>query len=707
MKYFLLLMEQIPKICLNMIVKNESKIITRMLDTVIEFIDHYVICDTGSTDNTIEVIENYFKDKNIQGKIVCKPFEDFGKTRSYALQQCENEPDSDYILLLDADMKLEFSSDFNNDNFKRNLTDDLYFILQGTDNFQWNNARIAKNNIGFCYKCPTHEYIDKDIDYSKKNLPKELIFIRDIGDGGCKDDKFERDIRLLEKGLIDDPDNCRYLFYLGNSFKDCGKPEKAIEYYKRRIHAGGWYQEIAMSYYYIGICYRDLNQIGEAINAWLEGFDNLPKRIEGLYEIILHYRNQGKNKIANYFYELACKHRNEVNPQEELFFKKEIYDILLDYEYSVICYYVTDDYSKVNNIYQELFNKSNLSDGKRDNMLSNFKFYAINLKNHSCEPIFDLTPLNNVGKNIKMKHNYEFHPSTPSICLHNNKLINVVRYVNYYIDSEGEYKAKDDSDQYIYCSNIITRNMCAIFKLQDNELKLEKEFEIKYNNKLDGFYGGTEDIRIMSDGTNIEFTGNKITQYEGYGDMSIHIENGRLNLEKEEINSCLLDKENKNRIEKNWVLFSKNNETYIIYQWYPLEIYKLDNLNASSVFNQDLQYENVSLQYTIDTPNFLKDVRGSTNGVEIDNEIWFITHVVSYETNRYYYHMFIVLDKNTLKVKRISKMFTFDGSRVEYTLGFCYFKKEEKFLIGYSKKDANHNYYFVSKNTIEELMTNY
>ena len=62
-----------------MIIKNESKIITRMLDTVIDFIDHYVICDTGSTDNTIEVLENYFKDKNIQGKIVCKPFEDFGK----------------------------------------------------------------------------------------------------------------------------------------------------------------------------------------------------------------------------------------------------------------------------------------------------------------------------------------------------------------------------------------------------------------------------------------------------------------------------------------------------------------------------------------------------------------------------------------------------------------------------------------------------
>ena len=41
-----------------------------------------------------------------------------------------------------------------------------------------------------------------------------------------------------------------------------------------------------------------------------------------------------------------------------------------------------------------------------------------------------------------MQHAHEFHPSTPSLCLHDGKLINVVRYVNYYIDSKGHYQAK-------------------------------------------------------------------------------------------------------------------------------------------------------------------------------------------------------------------------------------------------------------------------
>ena len=57
--------QRMPRICLNMIVKNEEKIICRLLKSVLPLIDTYCICDTGSTDNTIEVIHEFCKQNGI------------------------------------------------------------------------------------------------------------------------------------------------------------------------------------------------------------------------------------------------------------------------------------------------------------------------------------------------------------------------------------------------------------------------------------------------------------------------------------------------------------------------------------------------------------------------------------------------------------------------------------------------------------------
>ena len=102
-----------PTICLNMIVKNESRIITRLLDSVISIIDTYCICDTGSTDDTISIITNYFDKHQITGIIINEPFKNFGYNRSFALNIAREKSKADFLLLLDADMQLQIGPKFN------------------------------------------------------------------------------------------------------------------------------------------------------------------------------------------------------------------------------------------------------------------------------------------------------------------------------------------------------------------------------------------------------------------------------------------------------------------------------------------------------------------------------------------------------------------------------------------------------------------
>tara|TARA_B100000900_G_scaffold259070_1_gene220826 strand:- start:6922 stop:9036 length:2115 start_codon:yes stop_codon:yes gene_type:complete len=688
----------IPKICLNMIVKNESAIITRLLDSVISLIDHYVICDTGSTDNTTQLIDDYFKDKNINGKIIYNPFENFGKTRSYSLAQCLHEPNSDFVLLLDADMIFEMNIS-NIDKFKQSLTYDAYYILQGDQHIQYKNIRLIRNKLQFYYLGVTHEYITSSHNYTKSIISKEKMYIKDIGDGGCKTDKYERDIKLLTQGLITEPNNNRYRFYLANSYKDKGDYENAIIHYKKNLELLGWDQEIWCSYYNIGVCYKYLNKYANAIEYWLEGFQYMPNRIETLFEIITYYRQMKKYRLAFHFYKIAFEYKNKIRePEEELFYLKDIYEYKLDYELILIAYYLNIDKNSINDYCLSILNLPNAEVCIKENILTNFKFYYFDLSSFKIGNIFDIDCFKYIGNDLQSKHVYEFHASTPSLCFHNGELIVIIRYVNYYIDENGHYRAKDENGNYCELQNIITRNVCAIFDYKDNKVIFKKEFEIEYNNIFDSYYKGTEDIRIMSYNNELYFTGNKITNHN---DFNIFIEYGRINLQEEKLESCLLNIENKNKIEKNWVMFSNDENKFAIYNWFPLTVCKL---NDEPIHSNNLEINDVEILHKIDTPHCFKYVRGSTNGIKIGNEIWFICHMVGYENSRYYYHLFVVLDANTFEIIKYSKIFNFGKHRVEYTLGFEYILEHNSFFIGYSRMDNNPGFYFINKDTIENMI---
>lgn len=668
-----------PTLCLNMIVKNESRIIKRLLDSVVSIIDSYCICDTGSTDNTIELIEDYFRNAGKPGKIIQEPFKNFCHNRNVALQACIGL--SDYILFLDADMVLEIN------NFDKNILNasKSFYILQGNDSFYYQNLRIVQNNGLYKYLGVTHEYINTPSDNTIATLNKKDIFIKDIGDGGCKSDKFERDIGLLLDGIKEEPNNVRYYFYLANSYHDCGRFGEAINVYKKRIELGGWKEETWYSYYRIGLCFKNMNKFEDALYYWLEGYEYYPERLEGLYEIIKHYRIRSKHNLSMKFYNLAKEilDRNE-NRDSYLFLHNDVYTYKIYYEYTIFAAY--NSIKNIDNEIIEVFN--NCENGPEiNNMLSNMKYYKQVLQKES---------LYNADKCIDLIINGESIPFTSSSsCLiknpNDNGYFNNIRYVNYYIEGNGSYKNCE--------KHIITVNK---FVELDNNFNVIKEewMELVFDNRL---YIGVEDIKIYYDHYK------KQLLYIGTGYHSnnkIGIVSGEYNIhdKKLEINE-LNQTFNNSSCEKNWVFVDYKNELHVIYEWYPLKICKLDNncLNIVEMKHMPKIFSRVrgsSCGYM-----YNKNLEDNNNGnIKIDivePEIWFINHIVSYESPRHYYHIISVFDSN-MNLLRYSAPFKFEGEPIEYCLSIVV--EDERVFINYSTWDRTTKIGVYNKKYIESLL---
>jgi tetratricopeptide (TPR) repeat protein len=651
-----------PKLCLNMIVKNESKIITRLFDSVVDIIDSYCICDTGSTDNTVELIKTYFQTKQKPGRVVEEPFKNFEHNRTFALRACENDPDIDFILLMDADMILVKGPDFDLDSFKEDLQKaDVFHLFQGSDKFSYKNVRIVKNNMGIKYWGVTHEVINTPDGTKYDQFGRNVLFIDDIGDGGAKADKFERDIRLLTQGLVEKPNNDRYTFYLANSYRDHGDKEKAIEMYKKRIEIGGWFDEVWHSYYSIGRCYKSLGNVDSAIANWMLAYDYFPKRLENIYEIIYHYRNESKHKLAYEFYKIALKHLEGVDKSkiDYLFLQNDVYDYKIDYEYSIVGYYHNPDNIDLAALSMRVMTAKNIEDSILKNVMSNYKFYCAPLFSHN-----NTTTLPGLDG--------DFNTSTPSLCIHNGKTVTNHRHVNYYIDGQGGYVNKE---------HITTKNMMTY---------CGETFELGYNLEFDCRYVGLEDMRLFEHAGETHFTANR-----GLKDGSMVVEYGTIDYTNRCVKSSFLVKtDGCSNIEKNWVLFANPEDRLcVVYNWWPLTTYAIGH--AGMLIDKK----------EIAVPRFFEFLRGSTNGVRVGNETWFIAHAVSYEDRRYYYHILIAIDLTENKITRWSRFFTLEGEKVEYVLGFIPIN-DDVFTIGYSTMDKTSRIRTVSKVELERLFVN-
>ena len=650
-------------ICLNMIVRNESRIIKRLLQSVLPIIDTYIICDTGSTDDTPNIIKSFFDENLIPGEVITEPFKNFGYNRTFALKAARGK--ATYALLLDADMVFKVESTFD----KQALKCSAYQIIQKGGNLSYHNTRLIRLDIDAKCLGPTHEYYD--LPPGSHNEKLDSLWIDDIGDGGSKGDKFERDIRLLKQGIEEEPTNGRYYFYLANSYFNCGKHSECISYYEKRIELGGWSEEIFYSHLNLGHAYMKAGNPEKALFIWMNGYNTHPVRSETIYEICKYYREKGKNKIAMAFCMLG---KNIPYPKNDtLFIHTDVYETGFDYELSILGYY--NNYQDMHKVCCRLMNKSGQN---YNNLLSNYKFYTPKLKSYLIKKIG--IEGNMVNDNINVcGTEYKMNGSNPCIFKvgtgSGSRYMLNIRFVNYFLNSNGSYHFPVDDGK------IVTVN--KIYNLNE-ELNIIGNPRVLIPESNDLRYVGMEDMKPYynvysnSNDNSISFIGtcqNPITKHisMGYGELDLEANTSSMSYS---VVNTIYNKD----CEKNWVFYGDNN---VIYQWNPLTIGKIVKRNEGLDGKEEKLFLEIIKQTP--TPPFFQQVRGSSNGCKYEDEMWFLCHVVEYCQPREYYHFFAVFNKDTMELKRWSHLFKFDGEKIEYALGLIV--EEKRIIVSYSKWD--------------------
>ena len=321
-----------------MIVKNETHIIRECLESVAPYIDYWIISDTGSTDGTQDLIKQFFADKGIPGELYQDEWKGFGHNRTLALRHCDGK--ADYAWVIDADDKIEGKF-----VFPSNPEADAYVIRMGRPEFSWWRTQIFKVDSKWEYRGILHEYpacTGKEQPLLMKLEGEYYLNARTMGArnlGITPIEKYSRDAEMLEKALIDEPNNTRYMFYLGQSYFDSQQWEKAIDAYSKRAAAGGWAEEVYYSLYRIAICRAMLDKPWPEIQAsFLDAYNFRPIRAEPLYHIAQVLRQKFQQPAAAYIFARAA---SEIPlPKDDiLFVANAIYDYAILDELGACAFY--------------------------------------------------------------------------------------------------------------------------------------------------------------------------------------------------------------------------------------------------------------------------------------------------------------------------------------------------------------------------------
>jgi glycosyltransferase involved in cell wall biosynthesis len=651
-----------------MIVKNEEDRILRALDSCAQWIDCWVIADTGSTDSTPEKIEAFFKWHNIPGKLIRCEFKDFSQARNEALRAAKayaRMDPFDYILLMDADMVLEpKAADWVPEPGGAGW--DMY---QTAGNTVYLNRRLMSPYLSGEYVGVTHEYLDIPATGA---VAQDKCMFGDYGDGSNRVRKYVRDIKLLKNGLKTEPNNVRYFFYLAQSYKDAGKFPEAIKWYQRRIDAGGWDEELYFSQLMIGECYKAMGREAEFILNMLRAYNMRPSRVEGLYSLSNYWRHKGNSALACLMAEQGMKIPMS---GDALFVNKFAHEVGCAEDFSISAFYVPEKRDQG----FEVSDKLSLVPGDYGHV----RFQARKNLWYYMKPIADYCPS---FKPIKIDWDPPegWQCMNPSITWHQNSLFLLMRTVNYKMDEDGRYligdKAPSDDNP------ISTRNF--LLRIDDDLRVRGSGRELLPPGNLPLHFKaviGFEDMRLFSVDNKL-WQSSTVRQFHADGNCEQVLTSIDHNANIVSVHRMLREPR---QTQKNWMPITG--------RWPITFMYRLGHVVDQN--GNDLVVH--------PCPIDKERISGGSQLIPYEGGWLAVVHEAEMQNDkhwkRWYWHRFVFFKKN-FEIDKIGRPFFLEDKQIEFVSGLAVTPGGKELVMSYAVRDCEAKFATIDINEVNRLL---
>jgi tetratricopeptide (TPR) repeat protein len=636
----------------------------------------------------VEKATAWFKTNDISGGIYSYPFKNFGASRTQSFLSCQEwvrasgwDAAKTWALVLDGDMMLSGQID-------RAALAALgpeqagVSLKQSSGALIYSNMRIMRCSEPWICKGGTHEAWTCPPHKHTTGLDSPVLI--DHGDGGCKSDKYPRDIRLLKEDLEEMPNDARTHFYLGQTYLCLRDWPNAIATLKRRIELGGWDEEVYIARLYLGECYENSGAVAEAIKTYLEAWQTRTFRTEAVMRVISIYRKQPNSqflasmileKLFGILYgedlrtgvKLGAPARNG----DVLFVNYRDTDFQIWEELAILGFYSGLQKQTWLQL-DQLDLKTRLNWHEFNGLFGHMHWYdwCLRPRRHTRFQV----PLERMPWAAEAEAGC-WQPFNPSIRVKpdgSGYLVNL-RCANYYTAEAKHYHYR------AFHGQVLTRNCLMDVPREagwNNPASLE---EIRISDAFpqhDHYIRGVEDCRLIQGTDAMEFLGTSQSYSDNRTNKIFHVWRGGQDSTWSLKQMPLPAGVSPGETQKNWLGFKHQGELHYIYNFSPFKVCDAAGKVKVNVGGGPLD---------------LREYRGSAGpspwSAEGEAYLCVMHKVYIGDEGRRYYHRFMTLDAE-LRPSRVSCFVRFTKERVEYWSGMCPSLEGDSYWITYGTRDS-------------------